>query len=64
MTPNNKTAIPRNKTIGVFCSAGIRAAVVYAFLRANGFENVKILVGGYQALLEKFKPAKIWGHIQ
>jgi len=62
--PDRLSDIPRNKTIGVFCSAGIRAAIVYVFLRANGFENVKILVGGYQALLEEFKPAKIWGHIQ
>ena len=49
--PDMLADIPRSKTIGVFCSAGIRAAIVYAFLRANGFDSVKILVGGYQALL-------------
>jgi len=62
--PDRLLEIPKDKPIGIFCSAGIRAAIVYAFLRANGFENVKILVGGYQALLEKLEPAKIWGHIQ
>ena len=62
--PDRLSDIPGNKTIGVFCSAGIRAALVYAFLRANGFQNVKILVGGYQAVLEQLKPHKIWGHIQ
>ena len=62
--PDRLSDIPKNRTTGIFCSAGIRAAIVYAFLRANGFQNVKILVGGYQPLFEELKPGKIWGHIQ
>ena len=58
--PNRLSEIPRDRTIGVFCSAGIRASIVYAFLRANGFDNVRILVGGYEALLNELKPSKIW----
>ena len=56
--PEKLSDIPRNNTVGVFCSAGIRAAIVYAFLRANGFDNVKILVGGYAELVEEIKPGK------
>jgi len=62
--PDRLSEIPRDKTVGIFCSAGIRTAIVYAFLRANGFENVKILVGGYEALLNKLKPGEIWNYIK
>ena len=42
----------------------MRAAIVYAFLRVGGFENVRIIVGGYEALLEDLKPGKIWNAIK
>lgn len=58
--PDRLSEIPKNKLIGVFCSAGIRAAIVYAFLRANGYDNVKIIVGGYVELVNVLKPGKIW----
>jgi rhodanese-related sulfurtransferase len=58
--PNRLSEIPRDRTIGVFCPVGIRTSIVYAFLRASGFDNVRILVGGYEALLNELKPNKIW----
>jgi len=62
--PDKLSEIPTDKTIGIFCSAGIRAAIVYAFLRTEGFENVRILVGGYESLLNEFKPGRIWKYTQ
>ena len=58
--PDRLSEIPKYKPIGIFCSAGIRAAIVYAFLRTNGFENVRILVGGYEPLLNNLEPGQIW----
>jgi len=58
--PERLSEIPKNKTVGIFCSAGIRAAIVYAFLRANGFDNVKIIVEGYLDVVNALKPGKIW----
>ncbi len=58
--PNRLSEIPKDRVIGIFCSAGIRSSIVYAFLRANGFDNVRILVGGYEAILNELKPVKIW----
>ena len=52
--------IPKDKPIGVFCSAGIRAAIVYAFLRANGYDNVKSIAGGYGEIINMLKPGIIW----
>jgi len=58
--PNKLSEIPKDKPIGVFCSAGIRAAIVYAFLRVNGYDNVKIIVGGYEEITNMLKPGMIW----
>jgi len=57
--PDSLSEIPRDRTTGVFCSSGVRAAIVYAFLRANGFDNVRILVGGYESLFKELKPDSI-----
>ncbi len=53
--------IPRDKTIGIFCSSGTRAAIVYTYLRLKGYDvdKVRILEGGYAALAEEFKPGKL-----
>jgi len=58
--PDRLLEIPKDKPTGIFCSAGTRAAIVYAFLRANGYDNVKIIVGGYGEIINMLKPGKIW----
>ena len=58
--PDRLLEIPKDKPIGIFCSAGTRSAIVYAFLRANGYDNVKIIVGGYGEIINMLKPGKIW----
>jgi len=51
--------IPKDKHIGIFCSSGVRATIVYTYLRAHGYENVRILEGGYSSIVEEFKPGKL-----
>jgi len=58
--PDRLLEIPKDKPIGIFCSAGTRSAIVYAFLRANGYDNVKIIVGGCGEIINMLKPGKIW----
>ena len=59
--PEKINEIPKDKTIGIFCSSGTRATMVYVYLRLKGYEadKVKILEGGYAALAEEFKPGKL-----
>ena len=51
--------IPKGKSIGVFCPANVRSAMVYAFLATRGFEDVRIVLGGYAALTEALMPGKL-----
>jgi len=57
--PDRIDEIPKEKFVAVFCSAGVRAAIVYAYLLSKGFSNVRILEGGYLALTEALKPGKV-----
>jgi len=57
--PDRIDEIPRDKSIAVCCSGMARSAIVYAYLRANGFEDVRILEGGYATITEALKPGKI-----
>ena len=58
--PDRLLEIPKDKPIGIFCSAGTRSAIVYAFLKTNSYDNVKIIVGGYGEIINMLKPGKIW----
>ena len=40
--PDRLNEIPKDKTVAVYCPGGHRAAMVYFYLRAKGFENVKL----------------------
>ena len=57
--PDRIDEIPKEKFVAVFCSAGVRSAIVYAYLLSKGFSNVRILEGGYPALTEALKPGKV-----
>lgn len=52
--------IPKDKTIGVFCSAGVRAAIIFSYLRSKGYKDVKIIPGGYPSLMAAIMPGKIY----
>lgn len=51
--------IPKDKTIGVFCSAGVRAVIIFAYLKSKGYMDVKIIPGGYPPLMEAVMPGKL-----
>jgi rhodanese-related sulfurtransferase len=55
--------LPNDKFIGVFCSSGVRSAISFAYLKSKGFENVKMIEGGYQQFMEAIMPGKIYKHI-
>ena len=40
--PARYREISRDQVVGVFCSAGTRSAIVYALLRAKGYDKVRI----------------------
>ena len=62
--PDRIGEIPKGKTIGVFCPANVRSALVWAYLRSQGFTEVRILLGGYAALLEEVKPGKVLKRVE
>ncbi len=62
--PDRIGEIPRDKMVGVFCSSGTRSAIVYAFLRAKGHENVRIVLGGHEAIASLVLPGNLLKHIE
>ncbi|MGV9747505.1 rhodanese-like domain-containing protein, partial [Rhodococcus zopfii] len=49
--------VPAGKPIVVHCAGGWRSSVAASLLRAQGFENVSDLTGGYNAWAETHVPA-------
>ena len=57
--PARLNEIPRDKLVVTFCSGGDRANVAFAYLHAQGFENIRIMPGGYANLLPEMMPGKV-----
>lgn len=57
--PDRHDEIPRDVQVGVFCSAGTRSTIVYFYLRALGYENVRIAPSNYEALTSLLLPGKL-----
>lgn len=57
--PERVKEIPRDKIVGVFCSSSVRSTMVYLYLRSLGFDNIKIIEGGYAKFVEELKPGKL-----
>ncbi len=55
--------LPTDKFIGIFCSSGVRSAIAFGYLRGKGFENVKMIEGGYMDLTQAMLPGKIYKHL-
>jgi rhodanese-related sulfurtransferase len=51
--------LPKDKCIVPFCSSIFRAAVVYTFLRANDFEEVRALTSTTEELASVLKPGPL-----
>ncbi len=60
--PERVSEIPRDKIVGVFCSSAVRSTMVYLYLRALGFDKVRIIEGGYAELVEELTPGKLLKH--
>ncbi|WP_051305474.1 rhodanese-like domain-containing protein [Desulfogranum mediterraneum] len=54
--PERLAELPRDKTIATFCASSIRAVMAFVYLRAAGFEDVKILPDKLQDLTTNFMP--------
>ena len=57
--PDRHDEIPRDVPVGVFCSAGTRSTIAYFYLRALGYENVRIAPSNYEALTSLLLPGKL-----
>lgn len=62
--PSHIDEIPKDNLIGVFCSSGVRCVMIFLYLKSKGFENVKILEGGYAKLFPALMPGKIYKHLK
>lgn len=58
--PKRINEIPKDKTIGVFCSAGVRATIIFVYLKSKGYNDVKIILGGYPLLMAAVMPGKLY----
>ena len=43
---------PKINCIGVYSSSGVRSTIVFTYLKSNGYENIKIVDGGYYEFME------------
>ncbi len=61
--PQRTDELPRDRLIGVICSAMTRSAMAYLFLRSIGYEGVRIVEGGYAGLISEIQPARLMHHL-
>ena len=57
--PDRFSEIPEDKTVIIFCSSVIRAAIVYTYLRLKGYADVKILTDGLSEIAGCLKPGYV-----
>lgn len=57
--PERHGEIPRDRTVGVFCSSGSRSVMVYLYLRSLGYEKVRIAPSHYDAITSLLLPGKL-----
>lgn len=56
--PENLAKLPTDKPVVVFCKSGARATALGTALRHAGFDNVKILKGGFKGLSAYLGPVE------
>ena len=56
--------LPKDKFIGVFCSSGVRSTIAFTYLKSYGYENIKIVDGGYYEFMEAILPGKLFEHLK
>lgn len=55
--------LAKDKFIGVFCSSGVRSTIAFIYLKSIGYENVKIVEGGYHEFMDAVFPGKLFKHL-
>lgn len=58
--PDRLDEIPKDRPVGAFCSSDSRSAIAMAYLRACGYDQVRIVAGGYQGLVQELMPGKVF----
>ena len=62
--PDRIGELPKDKCIVAYCSSIFRAAVVYTYLKAKGFDEVKGLTASLEDLVQIFKPKTTCDHVK
>lgn len=57
--PERYNELPREAMIGLFCTSGTRSAMVYFYLLSKGYQNVRIISGGYDSITNLLMPGKL-----
>ncbi len=57
--PARLDEIPHDKIVATLCTAGDRSNVAFAYLQAQGFDNVRIISGGYANIIPEIWPGKV-----
>lgn len=55
-TPENLAKIPTDKPVVLVCKSGLRAIAAGTALRHLGYDNVKVLKGGFDSLTKQVSP--------
>lgn len=55
-TPENLAKIPTDKPVVIVCKSGLRAMAAGTALRHLGYDNVKVLKGGFASLTKQVSP--------
>lgn len=58
--PDRVAELPRDKFIITFCVSGFRAAMAYAFLRTQDFDEIKALKGRLDELAGAMTPGRFY----
>ncbi|BCS95385.1 hypothetical protein DSLASN_10170 [Desulfoluna limicola] len=58
--PDRVDELPRDKFIITFCVSGFRAAMAYAFLRTQDFDEIKALKGRLDQLAGAMTPGRFY----
>jgi rhodanese-related sulfurtransferase len=59
--PDRIKELPEDKFLITFCFNGARAVLAYAFLRTQGFEEVKVMEGRLPELADAMSPGRLNG---
>jgi len=62
--PDRLDEIPHDRVVGVFCTNGPRSAMVYLYLRSQGYEHVRIAPSNYEAITSLLLPGKLLKHLK